>query len=254
MSRSRLDAHATSADLDELHASLGHFARQLWDVQKTRVALNNRVKAMERDERDMSAFMAPALHSLEQMEAIERGINNNLERIARQHFMADWIKDAPGIGLPGFARLMGVTGPLDRFPTVSKLWKYLGMGVQDGHAPRRERGVPFSHTDCTGWHLRTCPPKCPTDHHKQCVPGQPGTAYSPQGRVLCHQLADSIVKVGKGPYSEAYDRKKAQYEAERPEWTQAHRHNAAMRYAVKCLLRDLWDEWMKRRRALDIAA
>lgn len=209
--RKASDTHHNVADLTLLHAALGHYARQLWDIQKVRVAMTNRVAAMARDglPDHMTAHARATMDGLDKLEA---DINRYLERSARRHPMADWIKAQRGIGLPGFARLLGITGPLDRFATVSKLWAYLGMHVVDGAAPKRRKG------ELANW--------------------------SPQGRVLCHQIADAIVKVGgDGPYRAAYDRKKAHYETDRPEWTQARRHNAAMRYAVKELLKAMWIEW-----------
>lgn len=233
-------------DLARLHALLGHYARQLWDVQKERIGASNRVAAMERD--GLGGYAEPARAVVREYEAIEKGIDRELAKLAKQHFMADWIAEQRGIGLPGFARLLGVTGNIDRFPTVSKLWKYLGLHVVDGHAPRREKGVPWTHTNCQGGHLLTCKPDCATDHHPNCLPDGIGTAYAPQGRVVCHQLGEAIVKVGgDGPYRRAYDEKKAYYEAARPDWSQARRHNAAMRYAVKELIKHLWIEWHTRR-------
>jgi hypothetical protein len=240
------DPQHPGADLDELHYLLGQYARQLFDAQKQRIMASNRVDAMIRDDREREA--EPMREMVKQYEAIERGCERVLAHTARQHFMRDWVEAQRGIGLPGFARILGVTGSLDRFATVSKLWKYLGLHVVNGHAPRREKGVPWTHTDCSFAHLLTCPPDCTTDHHPNCVPGGVGTAYAPQGRVICHQLGEAIVKVGAGgPYRAAYDQKKAYYEAEREDWSQARRHNAAMRYAVKCLIRDMWIEWHTRR-------
>jgi hypothetical protein len=225
---------------------LGHFARQLWDVQKERIGAGNRVAAMERD--GLSDYAEPARAIVAEYDAIEKGIDRELTKLVKGHFMADWIAEQRGIGLPGFARLLGVTGDISRFPTVSKLWKYLGLHVVDGHAPKREKGVPWTHTDCTFAHLLTCKPDCKTDHHPSCIPGGVGTAYAPQGRVVCHQIGDAIVKMGgSGPYRRAYDEKKAYYETERPDWSQARRHNAAMRYAVKELVKNLWIEWHTRR-------
>lgn len=200
-----------AADLDQLHALLGHYARQLWDVQKLRIAQGNRIAAMERDEL-ADTWIAPAHTTMDGLDALEKAIDRQLSGLVKQHPMADWIKGQRGIGLPGFARLLGITGSLDRFATVSKLWAYLGMHVVDGAAPKRKKG------ERANW--------------------------SPQGRVLCHLIGESIVKVGKGgPYRAAYDRKKGEYEADRPDWTQARRHNAAMRYAAKSLLKAMWIEW-----------
>lgn len=203
--------HHNVADLALLHASLGHYARQLLDIQKVRIAMANRVAAMERD--GLPDYLtAHARTTMDGLAKLEADINRYLERSARRHPMAEWIKAQRGIGLPGFARLLGITGPLDRFATVSKLWAYLGMHVVDGSAPKRRKG------ELANW--------------------------SPQGRVLCHQIADAIVKSGAGgPYRAAYDRKKAEYETDRQDWTQMHRHTAAMRYAVKELLKAMWIEW-----------
>ncbi len=207
------EALTVGADLDLLHTLMGHYARLLWDVQKVRIMMSNRAGAMERDGLP-AEWRMPVDTAAGDLKKTERAVDLQLKRLARQHFMADWIDAQVGIALPGFGRLMGITAPLDNFATVSKLWKYLGLHVTEGHAPKRERGVKLD--------------------------------YSPQGRTLCHQLGDSIVKVGRGPYRELYDMKKAYYEAERPDWTQARRHNAAMRYAVKALIKNMWVEWRKR--------
>lgn len=201
----------TNADLPALHALLGHYARLYWDLQKVRIAIGNRADAMERDGLD-EAWQLPLSHTGDGLGVLEHEVQLQLTRLARQHPMAPWIKQAKGIGLPGFAGLLGVTGPLDRFPNPAKLWAYVGMGVVDGQAPKKVRGEKLH--------------------------------YSPQGRVLCHQLGDAIVKVGgDGPYRAAYDTKKAHYQETHPEWTDGHRHNAAMRYAVKELLKDMWNAW-----------
>jgi hypothetical protein len=240
------DTHPEPDDLARIHSLLGHYARQLWDIQAQRISAGNRVAAMERD--GLSDYAEPARAIVAEYDAIEKGIDRELTKLVKGHFMADWIAEQRGIGLPGFARLLGVTGDISRFPTVSKLWKYLGLHVVDGHAPKREKGVPWTHTDCTFAHLLTCKPDCKTDHHPNCIPGGVGTAYAPQGRVVCHQIGDAIVKMGAGgPYRRAYDEKKRQYEEGRPDWTQARRHNAAMRYAVKELVKNLWIEWHIRR-------
>lgn len=241
-----LDAHQEDAELARLHQLLGHYARQLWDVQQQRISAGNRVAAMERD--GLGDYAEPARAIVSEYEAIEKAIDRELTRITKKHFMADWIAAQRGIGLPGFARLLGVTGDISRFSTVSKLWKYLGLHVSDGQAPKRRKGEAWTHTNCQGGHLQKCKLDCKTDHHPNCTPEGVGTAYAPQGRVICHQLGEAIVKVGgDGPYRRAYDQKKAYYESERPEWTQAHRHNAAMRYAVKELIKNLWIEWHTRR-------
>jgi len=224
------DAQGRSAGLALLHTLLGHYARQLWDVQEARVAMTQRVGAMQRDGL-ADHWRLPLAAATAELAATEHAIDLQLVRLARQHFLSEWVLSAPGIGLRGFARLLAVTGSLDRFATVSRLWAYLGMHVVDGTAPRRRRGQRAN--------------------------------WSAQGRVVCRQLAASIVRVRRGPYREAYDRKKAEYLARPRSGASAcpfgqthtnrkretvacglnHAHSAAMRYAVKLLLRDLWNAW-----------
>jgi hypothetical protein len=196
------------ADLDLLHSLLSHYSRELLDIQKLRVAQGNRVAAMERDGLP-DEFIAFARDTLETLDKKERALGAYLGRQAKRHPLGAWITEQRGIGLPGFARLVGITGPLDRFATVSKLWAYLGMHTVSGLAARRKKGEKAN--------------------------------WSGAGRVLCYQIGESIVKMGKGgEYREAYDRIKARYAAEHPDWTPGHRHAAARRYAVKLLLKRMW--------------
>lgn len=145
-------------------------------------------------------------------------MQSQLRRLGKRHVMASWVEAAPGLGFHSFASIVGVTGSFENFPTVSKVWKYLGLHTENGLAPKRVRGIQLS--------------------------------YSPQGRVICHRIGDSIVRVNRGHYRELYDAKKAYYEDTRPDWPQKRRDLAARRYAVKALIKDMWIEW--RRRAMPV--
>lgn len=242
------DTHVATAPLNltKLQGQMGHNTRMLWDIQKTRISLGNRLGACERDELDLK-FIDNVKAFAEAMAKIESQVGRELEKAAAKHPMADWIKDQRGIGLGGFARLLAVSGTLDRFPTVSKLWKYLGLAVIDGKAQKMPKGEIASHTNCAGGtHLRTCTDDCTRDHHPNCKIDGFGTSYSPQGKVVCRQIAEAIVKSGSGTYRDLYDVKKLYYQLNRPDWTPKHRHDAAMRYAVKSLVRDMWVEWHNR--------
>lgn len=239
----------TPEALDNLHVSLGHLSRQLWDLQAERISAGNRVAAMQRDgvaadTIKRSGAIVPAL------KAIEADIDADIRRVIRLHPLAPWIMAQRGIGMPTFASLLGVTGDIGRFSTVSKLWKYLGLHVTpEGLAPKKKKGEGWTHTDCQHDHLTTCPAACTTNHHPNCAPGVSGTAYSPRGRTIaCFHIGEMGIghqPKGSGPYRAAYDAKKAYYEDQREEWPQIRRHKAALRYATKCFIRDLWREWMR---------
>jgi hypothetical protein len=193
--------------------------------------MSNRAGAMQRDGL-AEHWRLPLVTATRDLAATEHAISLQLTRLARQHFMREWIEHTPGMGLGGFARLLGVTGSLNRFPTVAKLNAYLGMHLVDGVAAQRRRGQKAN--------------------------------WSGQGRVVCHQLGVAIIRGRRGRYREAYDRKKAEYLARPRRGPSAcpfgqthtnkgqvvrcgllHAHNAAMRYSVKVLLRDLWVAWRK---------
>lgn len=210
VSHRRSGAPRPAADLALSHSLMGHFARQMADLQQTRQAMGNRIAAMERDGLP-KALCAPAQAAYDEVAKAEHALDLQLGRLARKHPLYPWIKEAPGISEFGFARILGATGPLDQFANVAKLWAYLGYHVVEGHAPKQKKGEKGN--------------------------------WSPRGRSVCYQIGESIVKLNRGRYREAYDVKKAYYEAERLDWTQAHRHNAAMRYAVKELLKDMWCAW-----------
>ena len=246
----RLSSEPLSSSGD-LHSLLGHYARLLWDIQKLRVMTRNRISAMERDGLSPE-WMAMHNEVLDTLKAQERSVNRQLERLAKQHIMADWIDDCPGLGYGGFARIVGVTGSFLNFPNVAKVMKYMGLHVGNGRRPRRERGVAMVKT---------------TEEAE-------GTAFSPQGQVVAHQIGEAIVKLGRGKYRIFYDKRKAEKMAaprlgpsgcpmghehkkdgkvypcisENGDGGEksAHLHNHAMRVAVKELIKDMWVEWHRR--------
>lgn len=206
------DTQKACADLALLHSLMGHSARQLLDLQKVRIAMGNRAAAMERDQLP-AHHQATVLANITELEKAEHAVLLQLRRLARQHPMREWVDHAPGIGLDGFGRLMGIIGSLDRFANVAKLWAYLGLHVVDGGAAKRRKGEKAN--------------------------------WSAAGRVLMHQIGESIVKVNRGPYRARYDSAKLKYETTHPDWTPMHRHMAAMREAEKELLKDMWLEWRR---------
>lgn len=273
----------TPLNLAELHAALGNSARQYEDLQRLRVASGNRVDAMRRDGVP-EVFILPVIEAMARIEEGEKALDTQMSRLMRQHPMGQWITQTKGLSHRHFAALFGATGPLDAFSTVSKLWKYVGMSVDQGSAPRRRKGE--------------------------------RAMWSPRGRVICHLIGEAIVKTGEviarcgeytthswseevcqrcgvvrgsaeakqgevldvSKYRAAYNRKREEYftrsrlgpsncpmgqehrtsekegkgvlqcvklDEETGRETSAHLHAAAMRYAVKELLKDAWCEWRR---------
>lgn len=234
---------------DSLWKNIGLVSRTLLDMETMRMQISLRMDRARKDGRLnfwKGEGVFPGDAAVEGIKELEHKLDLELTRLMRLTFMRDWIDGQKGIGLLGVGLLIGYTSPLDNFATVSKLWKYCGYAVdENGATQKRAKGQTVD--------------------------------YTPMARVICHRIAEAFHKSGKGgPYREAYDRKRAEYLA-RPRLgesqcpmsrvhkakggqvlqcvkvddegkeTSAHIHAAALRYAVKCFLRDFWEEWHRRR-------
>jgi hypothetical protein len=213
---------------DPLHSSIAHLGRQLYDLQQFRIQTSNKIFAMlEKDH--LSPEHADHLNEMaEQIHVFEKQVDRLLVKKMKEHPLRKTVEAMPGIGLPGLGRLLAAIHPIESYRTVSSLWKYLGMDVRDGKAPKRRKGEKAK--------------------------------WSHRGRMVCYQLSDCIVKVGKGKYRELYDIKKAEYlsrersgasncpfgqvhlnsEGKAIKCELGHAHNAAKRYAIKMAIKDLW--------------
>lgn len=163
----------------DLHSEIAHRARLIWAAQETRKRITNHAGALERDGFE-AGWVDAITAGADPIINLEHTLEKSLVALVRQHPMAGFIeRDCPGLGLGGFGRLLGCTGTLDNFANVAKLWAFLGMHVVGGRAPRRVKGTRSN--------------------------------WSRQGRVVCHQIGDAIVKLGRGQYHAAYAKKRAEY-------------------------------------------
>lgn len=149
---------------------------------------------------------------------IEEGrahIRRALEREVRAlPLWTEWAAKVRGLGACSLGQILGESGDPARYGTVSKLWTRMGVGlVQHEGQWVRQRKVASAE-------------------------GAALHQFRPARRALLYVVGENLVKMNDGQYRAAYDEKKATYLAR--EWTRGHAHNAAMRYATKCLLRDLW--------------
>lgn len=122
-------------------------------------------------------WLAEPQAQLDGLRKAERTLNATLEAHVRRHPLAAFVERTPGLGYGGLGRLLAVTGSLSRFSNPAKLWAYVGMHVVSGRAPKAKKG------ERANW--------------------------ARQGRVVCHQIAESMVKLGEGKYREIYDKRRA---------------------------------------------
>lgn len=190
------------APLDPL---LALHAETLTDLEKTRIALDNRVRSLEAlgvTEEGQAKMGALA----EAVQKIELQTINELERTMKKHSLGNWIAGQKGLGFKQTSRLLAVLGSMDRFPTVSKLWAYCGMHVVDGKAPRHTKGQQSN--------------------------------WNEQARMRIRLISESCIKCRTSPYRPVYDAGRLKYAD--LEITDGHKHNRALRLVSKAILKDLW--------------
>jgi hypothetical protein len=215
------------------------------DLERVRIANENRVRQLTRTERDedgeMRGFELPASHPdvarlaalVDGLARLEHDAELQLKRQLRAHALGPWVKAARGVGDKQGARLLAAIGDPywndlhGRPRTVSELWAYCGLHVIDGRAVRRARGQRAN--------------------------------WSAAAKMRAHLVAVSIVKAG-GPYREVYDAAREKYaDAVHPgecvrcgpsgkpaaagsALSAGHQHGRALRVVAKTVLRDLWRE------------
>jgi len=210
---------------------------QYYSIQKLRVQTFNRIVGYVKDRRSQRGdgiqgtsapklppsevarmilkgeLSAPEMEDLvwlhEKLHSTEKDLAKRLDNWSRGFpIRREWLDRVKGIG-PVFASgLIAYLAPIERFPNVSKLWKYAGLAP----GQRRKRGEKFD--------------------------------YNPKLKTLCWKIWNTFVKIdcfGRRLYLES----KEYCRAKHPDWTKAHVHNWAGRRTVKIFLSCLWAEWRR---------
>lgn len=178
------------------------------------------------------AVAQPFIEARGLIEAQRKQTEKAMETEARKLPVAAWIDQTRGIGIGSLAAIVGEAGDLSNYPTVSKLWKRLGLAVIKGERQQRKPGAEA------------------LEH-----------GYSPSRRSVVWNVGDALFRAG-GEYADlcrerkAYEREKAEAEgltvcpaAKIPAKdkhlyrSDGHIHNRAKRYMEKRLIRDLWRAW-----------
>jgi len=204
--------------------------RSLYDAQKLRIEMSNRLSAQERDDVLSEKFRERLEKRLAGMIAVEHGLLLDLGMMIRDVDIYPWLKEVKGCGPAMSGVLIAEIQDPTRFANVSKLWAYSGLHVIDGRAARRKKG------EKANWNnfLKT---------------------------KLLGVLAGSFLKCS-SPYRDHYDNYRTRIENRPcslpPEkhkagakaedllpngCTAGHMHNKAMRYMANMFLRDLLVEW-----------
>lgn len=213
------------------------------DLEKVRIANQNRLRQLTRTEEDSDGEergfgltldhpdVARLAAMVDALAKAEHQAELNLNRLMRAHPLGPWIRQARGVGEKQGARLLAAIGDPywndlhDRPRQVSELWSYCGYG--DAAKQVRRKGQQVN--------------------------------WSPDAKMRAHLVAVSIVKAG-GPYREVYDRAREKHvdathaapcvrcgPSGHPAQpgspiSAGHQHARGLRAVAKEVLRDLWRE------------
>lgn len=191
-----------------IHISdLGDLERLRVSVQRQRIQSGNRRSAVERgashNGHELAAYLETMFGDLEQQ------LGGMIAGAAFEHPAYNWLIRVRGIG-PGLAASLLAHIDIERAATISALWRYAGQAVVEGKAERRTAGVKLH--------------------------------YNNELKRICYLIGASMIR-SSSPYRAEYDEAKAYYDQARPDWTPAHKHNAARRKMIKLFLSHLWLVW-----------
>ena len=207
------------------------------DSQQFRMRTVSRLKKASND----GSFQGVGEEVIEGYLALEHVIAKRLKSQMKGHPMSQWLYANYGIGPILAAGLIAYIDDIERFGTVSKLWKYSGMGttqicedckkriIEDG-----ARGAWIMHT-ADRLEEQNSKKKdqkkkvkreeliiratdmvclCPHPHGKTIaqrkITGQM-LDYNPKFKNLCYLIGDQFIKQLKSPYRKLYDEYKLDY-------------------------------------------
>ena len=206
------------------HALLYLAADFLDDIERLKIATENRVRALDQIKGQMVSPMAIEFEAqLARVREIEKDAIKMVEKRMREHPLGPFVKRTVGLGDKQAGRLLAAVGDPYLRPVFdedgaiigerprrgpAELWAYCGLHVVDGKRPRFTRGQQGD------WN-----------------------ATAKKRAYLC---AASCIKQMHSPYRAVYDRERAKW-ADR-DTTDLHKHNHALSVVAKEILKDLWIE------------
>jgi hypothetical protein len=249
------------------------------DLEKVRIANENRLRQLTRDELDADGEergfgltedhpdVARLAALVDGLAKAEHQATLNLQRVMRKHPLGPWVKATAGVGEKQAARLLASIGDPywntlhDRPRTVSELWAYCGYHVLPArHAVADAQihgagGSKTGHPDQTGH-------DAPTTSVGVAPKRQRGAKanWSSAAKMRAYLIAESCIKQRTSPFRPVYDETRAKYAdavhdvpcarcgpsgkpapAGSP-LSDGHKHARAMRAVSKAVLKELWRE------------
>lgn len=237
-------------------------AATLDDLERTRIAAENRLRQFTRTEVDsdgeLRGFGLTLAHPdvaqlsvlVDGLAALEHQAALQIQRAVRKHPLGPWIKATIGVGEKQAARLLAAIGDPyintlhNRPRTVSELWAYSGLHVlPGGHCSAGDQNPPAAEEPTSAGgdtHLRR-------DAHLStgvAARRRKGVKsnWSTDAKMRAYLIATSCMKQRTSPYRDTYDTRREHTATTHPDWTLGHSHADGLRIVSKAILKDLWRE------------
>lgn len=258
---------------------LALLADALDDIERTRIANENRLRQLTRDQADSDGEergfgltldqpqVAALADVVEALGKLEHQSTLNLQRAVRKHPLGPWVKATVGVGEKQGARLLAAIGDPywntlhDRPRLVSELWAYCGL-----HVHLAVQSMRANQQAADGGGKQGDPGQSTPELHSALAGVAPTRArgqranWSTTAKTRAYLVAESCIKQARSPYRAVYDDGRKKYAdathtapcrrcgpsgkpaAVGTPLSAGHQHGRAMRLVSKEILKDLWRE------------
>jgi hypothetical protein len=241
------------------YAELRNTVRMFKDIQKTRVGTGERVRAIAQGRAQGATGQLDEIHG--DLGTFENMLKRSVEILIEQHPLYEpWFSRVRGVGSLSVGQLMGIVGTVEgyngqagigAFDTVSKFWRFCGVGLGQYYVVKGEVVAPVTGNKIEGEgekrRVVKHSPKPPKDSVIEWRIDKPMAGYvlpySKEAKTVALEFIGSNFIKQNGAYRRIYDEAKSFYHAVHADWSDGHCHNAARRKMVKVWLADLWHLW-----------
>jgi hypothetical protein len=176
-------------------------------IQKNRIAFSNRISAIERGTDTSDSDVIEKW--LSRFQGLEDELDKDISKMVKGNELIERMTEIKGVGDILAAKVISMID-IREASTVSSLWRYSGYAVIGGAREKPTKGEKLH--------------------------------YNSRLKTTCYLIGQSFLRCN-SPYRSVYDAAREYYEANRPDWTKGHQHNAALRKMIKVWLSHLWLVW-----------
>lgn len=212
-----------------------------YDIQRLRIATDNRLHKMERAEIVATEHYDRLLTLSETLNREERLLNEYLDGwIKTQPIASNWLLKQKGIGTIMASNLVAMID-IKRAKHISSLWKYAGL-YPNAKLRRAKREDKERITNELKAKLGREPERKEIENEWKKYRETLKSPFNATLRMTCYKIGTQLLMAKNQDYEPIYRSKKEEY-LKREGMSKLHAELMARRYMVKMFLRDLWLRW-----------